>query len=431
MAGRSVTALAMLTVLAPLPACCRTWYVSVLGSDANSGRARGAPLQHLQTAAGKLRPGDVVMVMDGTYTAGPAHDVLDITVSGTPRAWITWRAAPGAHPVIRFTGAWAGMQIDAAYIIVEGFEFAGGAQQISLAYAEQNAGNLNNVLTTATAISIDNYITGATPHHITIQNNVVHDAPGAGIGTMFADYITITGNVVYRNAHWSAYANSGISLWEMHDIDHNTGIKNMITRNVSYRNQEFIPNQASGVITDGNGIIIDDNKNTQSGGTPYAGRTYVADNIVYLNGGSGIHAFSSAHVDIINNTAYLNNQSPSIDEGQVFADYSSDSYVLNNIGYAPPGKVFYSDWGNDGTVHVNYNLLYSTTPKSGLGGAPLGGTDIVGNPLFVDRALFDFRVRSGSPAIGTGTTTLAPPTDFAGHAPAPGMGITRGAFEFQ
>jgi parallel beta-helix repeat protein len=48
--------------------------------------------------------------------------------------------------------------------------------------------------------------------HIIISNNVVHDAPGGGISTCYADYITIEQNTTYLNAFWSPYGNSGISI---------------------------------------------------------------------------------------------------------------------------------------------------------------------------------------------------------------------------
>jgi hypothetical protein len=411
-------------------ACATTWYVSPLGNDSNSGKTSAAPKRHLQVAANATRPGDTVMVMTGTYTAGGHHDVLDIAISGTPSAWITYQAAPGAHPVIDFNGAWAGMQIDAAYIRVSGFEFAGGARSVSLAYATAHAKELTNVYTTASGIVIATYLTGATPHHISIENNLIHDAPGAGIAANFADYLTIDGNVLERNAFWSPYAASAISLWELRDVDGYTGTKNTITRNICARNQEFIANQATGGISDGNGIIIDDNKNTQTNGVAYGGRSYVADNIVYLNGGSGIHAYSSAHVDIVNNTAYLNNQSPELNEGQIFAASASDVNILNNILYAPANKLFTSDHGNDETVISNYNILFSATPAAGRAGVVLGAEDIVANPKLAAPGSANFALLSGSPAIGSGTAYLAPATDFVGHAQPSTMGVSRGAYAY-
>ena len=87
-------------------------------------------------------------------------------------------------------------------------------------------------------------------------------------------------------------------------ISNKTTYKNFITRNICYDNENFIPFDASGKITDGNGIIVDGNKNSQHPGVAsYRGRTLVGNNLCYNNGGTGMHSYSSANVDFINNTA--------------------------------------------------------------------------------------------------------------------------------
>jgi len=420
-------------LLAPGIGTAATYYVSGTGSDRNNGLSAAAPLRHLQTAADLTRPGDTVMVMNGTYTpAEKGARVLNIRIPGNASAWITYQAAPGQHPVINFTNGKTGIHIDAAYIIIDGFEVAGGAQHVTLAYAKAHAKDLTNYLTSAIGINIDPNTNGRIPHHVVIRNNIVHDAPSDGIDSCYADYITIQHNTVYSNAFWSPFGDSGISIWEMRDVDDYTGYKNYIVDNVSYNNRTFIPEHRSGKIQDGNGIIVDDNKNTQSTNVAaYRGRTYVANNIVYENGGAGIHVYSCQHVDVLNNTAWMNNQSPQINDGEISANSAGDVNILNNISYAPPGKVFYNSGGNDSSVVYDFNLLFSTRIKAGRFGSPLGPHDIVADPIFVATARHDFHLKAGSPAIDSGTASLAPSTDFDGnHRPA-GAGFDRGAYEFQ
>jgi hypothetical protein len=416
----------------PTMADATTYYVSGTGNDANSGLSAAEPLLLLQTAANLTKPGDVVEVMNGRYTPASAGDsVLNITTSGTASHWITFKALSGQHPVIDFTNGWAGIQIDAAYIRISGFEVAGGAKNVTLAYAKANAKNLSNYLTSANGIIV-NQSNNTVPHHIIIENNFVHDAPGGGISTCYADYITIQHNVTVRNAFWSPYANSGISIWEMRDIDNNSGYKNYILDNESYDNQEFIPFYAVGKITDGNGIIVDDNKNTQSqNGIAYIGRTYVANNISYRNGGSGIHTYSSQHVDIVNNTAWMNNRSTAINEGQIFANSADDVNILNNISVSPAGKYFYSRYNNGKTVLYAYNILFSLTISAGRAGAALGPHDRVADPLLLQPLKGEFELTAQSPAIGSGTSTLAPSTDYAGNPRPSGQPIDRGAYQFK
>jgi hypothetical protein len=424
-------ALALLCSL-PAAASATTWYVAGTGKDTNSGTSLAAPFATPQHAANVTQPGDTVMVLNGTYKVPcTACDVLDISTSGTATKPITYQAYPGQSPVIDFEHGWTGISITANYITISGFNIGGGRKLISLAYARQNASNLSNYLTSGNGLVVG-CSGGANPltySHIIIQNNVVHDAPGGGIATCYADYITIQHNTTYLNAFWSPYAGSGISIYEMRDTDKYTGYKNFILDNLSYENREYIPFYAVGAITDGNGIIVDDNKNTQSTNIPYSGRTLVANNISYMNGGSGIHAYASAHVDIVFNTTYENNRTPTLNEGQIFGNTAADVNILNNILYAAPNHTYYSTYNNSSNVVYDYNLLYSATPKAGVKGGAPGPHDIIANPLFTAPA--SFSLQAGSPAIGSASATDAPATDYAGNPrPTPGGGYDRGALQY-
>ena len=429
---RVLNALFSFCALAPGMASAATWHVSGSGDDANTGASAGQAFRTLQKAANATRPGDLVLVGDGTYVP-PCQgcNVLDITTSGAPGAPIAFQAAAGAHPLVDFSNGWTGIQVDAAYISVSGFEVAGGAKNVSYAYAYANRKNLSNYLTGANGIIIDNFVDGSIPHHVAIRNNVVHDAPGGGISSCYADYVTIEGNTTYNNAFWTPYDSSGISIWEMRDVDGYAGYKNFIRRNLSYGNRNFIPFYQAGAITDGNGIIVDDNKNTQSNNLAYGGRTYVADNVVYLNGGSGIHAYDSQHVDIVGNTAYLNNQSPLIDEGQIFSNAGADVNILDNVEVAPPGKAFTSSYANGAGVTSDYNVYFSATVAAGLKGVSLGPHDSVADPLLAAPASGDFHLNADSPAIGAGTPRRAARFDFDRRPrPTPGGGYDGGAFQY-
>ncbi len=424
-------ALAMLCALLPTAASATSWYVSGTGSDKNAGTKVTTPFATLQHAANLTKPGDTVMVLNGTYAVPCTQcDVLDITTSGTAGAPITYQAYPGQSPVINFKNGWTGINIQANYITISGFNVGGGRTMVSLAYAQANASNLSNYLTSANGIIVG-CGTQQTFSHVTIQNNTVHDAPGAGIASCYADYITIQHNTTYLNAYWSPYANSGISIWEMRDTDSNTGYKNFILDNTSYENREYIPFYAAGTITDGNGIIVDDNMNTQSNNVAYGGRTLVANNIAYLNGGSGIHTYASAHVDMVFNTTYENNRTPTLNEGNMFANSSADVNILSNILYAAPNFTYYSTYNNSSNVAYDYNLLYSTTPAASEKSVAPGPHDIVADPKFTAAGSYNFALKSGSPAIGTATSTDAPATDYASNPrPTPGAGYDRGALQY-
>jgi parallel beta-helix repeat protein len=314
------------------------YYVSsVFGSNENAGTSAAAPLATLQAAADLTAPGDVVEVMNGTYSnpSGNGGALVTITTSGTAAAPITFEAMPGQTPIIDSSGNWSGIAIvGASYIDVQGFDIVGDAQNITLAYAQSQDTNLNNPLTSGDGIDVEQASpTGAIPSHIIIQNNIVHSEPGAGIDAMNADYVSVLNNTVYNNANWSPYAASGISVGYSKSIHSTTGIHDYIIGNTVYDNQELVVNyvNGTGTITDGNGIIIDSDK-----ATGYLAGTVISDNLSYDNGGSGIQAFDSASVTISNNTAYQNDQS-GIGDSQIDSEESTNVTITNNA--TPPTPV--------------------------------------------------------------------------------------------
>jgi hypothetical protein len=70
-----------------LPAHATNWYVGGQGHDNATGLAAEKAFRTLQHAADRTRPGDTVLVLNGTYrVAGPAWNgnVLSITRPGMP-----------------------------------------------------------------------------------------------------------------------------------------------------------------------------------------------------------------------------------------------------------------------------------------------------------------------------------------------------------
>lgn len=85
----------------------------------------------LQNAVSAAGPGDVIALKDGTYAS---NFILNITNSGTSGSTITIKALnPGKA---KFTGA-AGINLDARYVKLSGFDFNGGTV---------NAANENTII---------------------------------------------------------------------------------------------------------------------------------------------------------------------------------------------------------------------------------------------------------------------------------------------
>lgn len=410
----------------------KTYYVSANGSDKNDGFSTQNAFATLQKAANQTQPGDTVLVMNGTYTqpSDSNGNVLTVRNSGTANAWITYKAYPGHQPKIASTG-WTGIEIQGAdYITIEGFELVGNNDSVTLDYALSQKDNLNNPVTSGNGILI-NAKNGSNPHHIVIRNNSVSKFGGGGISTLGADYITIEGNRVYDNAWFSPYANSGISVLGGWNSDAKTDYKMIIRNNQIYGNQQLVPWFQTGTVTDGNGIIIDttrnkDTFNTDTGANgAYRGRTLIENNLVYANGGRGIHAFLSDHIDVIHNTTYMNSTHPEIDGGEITTIQASDIKVLNNIIYASPGLP-----GNTvseaSNVVYDYNLVYNTAEFTTTAANNIIGLD----PLFTNPAAGDFSLQASSAALDKGASGLVT-TDLFKLSRPQGSGVDLGAIERQ
>ena len=290
--------------------------------------------------------------MNGTYTGRG----VDITTSGTASAPITFEAAPGQTPVINSSGSWNGIDIQASYIVVDGFTVVGDATAytLSTATAGYSTGNPN---LDGNGIAVNPSSSVPLPNNITIENNTVYDEPGGGIGTEGADYVQILNNVVYDNANWSAFGNSGISVSTSENLNTNPGVHILISGNLAFGNADLVPTYTSGTITDGEGIILDTNPN-------FTSEILIQLNTVYDNGSSGIESNSAAPDAVITkNTVYQNDvgnvQSASVAE--IFINNASNDTVTNNVTTAPvltplAAPVISSDTVNGTTGPVTVTL---------------------------------------------------------------------------
>ena len=428
------THLTTLVFLSALTGSATNFYVSPTGSNVNNGLSQAAPFGTLQYASQQAFPGDTVFAMNGTYTnSQPGTAVMTVWRSGTANAWITYRNLPGHTPVIQLTSNWVGIGVDGEdYIIIDGFTIIGNNANITQAYALSEQNNTNNPATSGNGIGIAQQFGNPTErsHHVIVRNCTIRDCGGGGIYTYQADHISILNNTVLNCGWYAPYGNSGISNFQNWNSDGGTGIKMRIEGNLCAGNFNYVPFIAAGSITDGNGIILDDSRNTQNGSTlgVYPGGTYVANNVCFANGGRGIHAFYADHITVVNNTTYHNCLSPAIDDGEFTAYYVSDMTFRNNIAMPEAGTPP-MDQFNTTALTVDHNLWGA---NSGLAD-PFGTSTLVGDPLFVapseDPTLANFQVAAGSPAIDTGSDTGAPLADLLGTA-RPTGGVDIGAYEF-
>jgi hypothetical protein len=422
----------------PSATCDHTcYYVNASnGSDGADGRTPATAWRTLRKAAQTVGPGSTVLAASGVYAP------LRIAMSGTPDAWVKFVAAPGAHPVIRLDDSRVGIATGTgAYILIDGFEVIGQNQTITPAQGQMNNGSqpaLNeNCILVGRIPSASSSQTLA--HDVVIRNNIVHDCSASGITTAFADAVTVVHNIVYNNSWWGVNDGSGISIWMLTDVVPSNGpYKNYIVGNFVYNNYCNLPFRyfrPVPAITDGNGIIIDTNSHlTRMPNMPsypaYQGRTYIANNIVFANGGKGITANASSHIDVANNTVYDDERSNSryVNIGEIAANSSSlDVHFYNNIAVNLNGKKL--DNATGGTY--DYDILSGSTIPY------VGPHDIVGDPLLANPIArgslsnpspTDFAPKASSPALRNGTNNRAPAVDYFNNPRTAGT-VDRGAIQ--
>lgn len=428
----------------PLAAPCwaTEYYVSGSGSDSSDGLSATTAFRTLQHAAGLVAPGDKVWVMNGSYNP------VTLTTSGTSAAWITWQAYPGQTPEIYDNNGTDGygIQVQASYQVIDGLTLLGPNQSLTFqqCYNEFNnnsPGYYGSDGCNGAGINIDGrgneQQTVALYHHIVVRNCTIHEWGGSGIAAIWSDYITIEDNLIYDNAWYSRWGDSGVSTWEDLAFDTAPGYHMIIQRNVLYNNVQLVPQ------SDGDGIIIDSLNCTQTCLTGdqriYPNRTLVSNNLVFSNGGAGIVTYQSEHIDVVNNTSYENLQSPvNSGWGDVFINQCSDVNVYNNIAYPTPGGVALEvccSGAPSTNVTLDYNLYFGGVNLNG--GPPASGPhDLTADPRFVnpsmDPTAANFRLPTGSPAIDSGTVIqeVTPTLDLSGITRPQADGLSRGAYEF-
>lgn len=456
---------ALLAALSPV-IHAKDWHVAPTGNDANSGASATAPFRTLQQAEAMVQPGDVVLLAGGVYQSDPATDkaegsaLLKIGRSGRPDAWITWKALPGHKPELR-PRAWVGIEITGSYHILDGITVTGQNDEVVLLKAMEAAKlknkdpyyNTNGILVEGRRNAPD-----AKPHHIVIRNCIVSKMPGGGITALEADHITVEDNKVYDNAWFMEYGGSGITFLNNWTFDDAPGYHIVIQRNMVWNNKTLVPWNRIGKLSDGNGILLDVTDQATTGGATnpnadavavaatnphgdavlappkkaenkpqrplWKGRALIANNLSAFNGGSGIHTFRTAHVDIINNTTYWNGAVVGYEE--LFPNRSNDVVIMNNIIVPRPGGRVTS---NNRNTNIKWDFnLYPTDQTIWK-----GPNDIVADPQFVapyvDLLRANFRLQKGSPGRDTGTMQLAQATDLIGKARPPGPTRDRGAYE--
>ncbi len=270
-------------------------------------------------------------------------------------------------------------------------------------------------------------------NNIKIINNTIHHTPGAGLRVAKSKLVEISDNEIYRCSARSYAGTHALVISKTKPVG-NTSNSVTINRNLIHHNyneiyswtpQKTIINPR---IDEGKGISLQQN-NTNAWHNGQS-RILVTNNICYWNGYSGIHMKDNYHVDIINNSCFMNSYTNTVTYANgnqsgknigISCQNGDDIKMINNI------SVVDTDWNgfalsadnNTTNLVAKNNLIY------GING-PLAHDNDVNNqngieqdPLFADAPAayhdetypFDLRILSTSPAIDQGETGNYVPSD--------------------
>ena len=348
-----------------------TYFVSPAGADGNDGSVE-RPFATIHKAADVVKPGDTVIVKDGVYTAkeGGKHGLV-VERSGTAEAPITFRSEHRWGAVLDGKGSrtpygWTFGQ-NAAYIVVEGFEIK-----------EFKWGGFWN-----------DYA-----HHVTMRRNHIHH-----IGNVDSDIniekAGMCGGWDGERARYLVYDGN-----VFHDIG----------RTGPAQKHRF---HDHGIYTCGKHIVITNNLfyDCNCGwGIQVAGYKTVEDMVISNN----IFAFGRPTGHII------------------LWQPCHNITIQNNIFYKPTSANAINFLSKDlQGITIRNNLTFGCGLKDD---DDKGVSKVVGNivgkdPMFVDAAKRDFRLKPESPTVDAGIADLAPVADVDGKSRPQGKGVDIGPYE--
>jgi hypothetical protein len=449
---RALVMSAVLVLLSGRALSGATYQVSLNGSDSNNGIAK--PWKSLQKGVDALKPGDTLKVLAGEYAIDAAIAVKGKKATQEAPILIQAQGKVVLRDGKEKINTWQGILDirDSTWITVRGFTL----EQSGFFGVYMNAADHITVEGCATNESIASGVAAWVSSNITIRDNDIKAACNQGEsirGTSCQEHISldhvqgflVEGNKVHDSpqsgkAHWGGGEGIDVKNGTSNGIVRNNEVWNLVELGLyvdawraDITNVEVYGNRVHHCA---NGIAVNSEQ------TGNLSNLRIHDNLSYANGRSGIALWffrntTVTGIQFYNNTVVGNglavnqpyflaaaekaDKGIGIDirnphtTGLVIRDNISYNNVSAQLAVAPeiPGPV------------IAHNMI-----GPALGTGISGDHALTGDPMFVDLAGWDLRLKPGSPAIdaGLGGPNLGV-TDAWGNPRVIGNSVDVGAFE--
>jgi hypothetical protein len=414
-------------------------------SDSNPG-TEAAPWKTMAYAASKARAGDTVYIKAGLYTGA-----VNFANSGEPGKEIVFRAYPGDERRAILDGA--GITIKGkSYIQVRGLKIQNAPSRgVSVEGPDDWRAPPVRFITLAdnhfyntysSAISVWGVRWGIDPGDyenatdIVIEGNLIEKAVNGG----WNECITVANGVLRIDVRNNELRDGGDPVRGGEGIDFKEGVRDSLIRD-NYihglsRRAIYIDGGQQATALTGNiyvyGNVVKDDPGdaifVMSEGAGDVDGVYLYNNLVVgaRRNGMGIYQHpNGVGIGTINDVQFVNNTvlyggREGTGWGGIGVNMPAATNILIRNNIALYGNGF--DIKSNADTRIDHNLCRNTV------------CEYRGEPMFfnptLDPASWDYRLKSGSPAIDRGSSAGAPADDLDGTARPQGAAVDLGAYEY-
>jgi hypothetical protein len=377
-----------------------TYYVATTGSDANAG-TQSAPFATIQRGVDLAKPGDTILVENGTYgpnghyTCGTQCSQsgysapVSLRNSGTASAPITiaaqnkWGAVLDCQLPYGYSGDGTdGVQACDAY-----FNFQGSASYITISgFDIQRAYWVGAMV-------------NATNTHVAFIGNHFHNI----------------GNRIYT-------VPSGTSSYGIVGVYAGTGSSYITWDGNEFNNIGRVPHTGS---------VISDDYSHDHGLYIYNGPYTITNNIFYGQAaGWDVQTSPGSHdISIVNNTM-IGGANPQKDGCMILWGQNTNVTIVNNIFYNGRNYAIDNYATSQSGSLIDHNIVHgSPSGMIAVSGITQTNNRLNTDPLFTAPSSNDYHLQAGSPAIDTGAA-VSLNSDFDGNPRPLGTAFDVGAYEW-